>query len=193
MQNFFFPRILVFYRDYLKNTFPYIIGYVINGSLYIKLISKKLLNFLEFLIIHTQGQYNFLSTLCAIDYPWKIKRFEVIYNILSIRFNSRMVFILDVEENEFVETIKYFFFNAAWLEREIWDLFGIFFYNHNDLRRILTDYGFKGHPLRKDFPLTGFVEARYSTTEKRILIEETTLSQKHRIFFFNNNWTQIID
>ena len=109
MQNFFFPRILVFYRDYLKNTFPYIIGYVINGSLYIKLISKKLLNFLEFLIIHTQGQYNFLSTLCAIDYPWKIKRFEVIYNILSIRFNSRMVFILDVEENEFVETIKYFF------------------------------------------------------------------------------------
>ena len=188
MKTWNFTRILTEYNVYLKKTFPYLIGYVINGYLYINVSSKKLLNFLEFLIRHTAGQYDFLSTICAIDYPWKNKRFEILYHLLSINYNSRLTFIINVKENEFVETIKYFFSNANWIEREIWDLFGIYFFNNEDLRRILTDYGFKGHPLRKDFPLTGFIEARYCATEKRILIEETTLSQKHRIFFFNNNW-----
>lgn len=183
-------RILTIYRDYLKKIFPQLIGYVINGDLFIKIPSNKIINFLSFLKKHTLGQYEVLSDICALDYPWKKKRFEIIYNLLSTSYNTRLTLILSIEEAKFLETIKYIYKNADWLEREIWDLFGIFFINHKDLRRILTDYGFKGHPLRKDFPLTGFIEVRYYNIEKRILVEETSLSQKYRSYFFNNNWIQ---
>jgi NADH:ubiquinone oxidoreductase subunit C len=183
-------RILTIYRDYLKKIFPQLIGYVINGDLFIKIPSNKIINFLSFLKKHTLGQYEVLSDICALDYPWKKKRFEIIYNLLSTSYNTRLTLILSTEEAKFLETIKYIYKNADWLEREIWDLFGIFFINHKDLRRILTDYGFKGHPLRKDFPLTGFIEVRYYNIEKRILVEETSLSQKYRSYFFNNNWIQ---
>ena len=183
-------RILTIYRDYLKKIFPQLIGYVINGDLFIKIPSNKIINFLSFLKKHTLGQYEVLSDICALDYPWKKKRFEIIYNLLSTSYNTRLTLILSIEEEKFLETIKYIYKNADWLEREIWDLFGIFFINHKDLRRILTDYGFKGHPLRKDFPLTGFIEVRYYNIEKRILVEETSLSQKYRSYFFNNNWIQ---
>jgi NADH/F420H2 dehydrogenase subunit C len=185
-------NILSIYRDYLKKIFPQTIGYVINGELIIKVPHKKIKKILSFLKNHTQSQYKVLSDICAVDYPWKKNRFEVIYNILSIAFNSRLTLILSVEEKTSVESISAIYSAAGWFEREIWDMFGIYFVGHSDLRRILTDYGFKGHPLRKDFPLTGFIEVRYVNNAKRILAEEVSLAQDYRTFYFNNNWNKTI-
>lgn len=185
-------NILLIYRDYLKKIFPQTIGYIINGKLIIKIPAKKLKKNLNFLKNHTQSQYKVLSDICAVDYPWKKNRFEIIYNILSITFNSRITVLTNINEKTFIESILNIYKTAGWFEREIWDLFGIYFLGHPDLRRILTDYGFKGHPLRKDFPLTGFVEVRYINNAKRILTEEVSLAQDYRTFFFNNNWNKII-
>ena len=184
-------NILIIYRDYLKKLFPQIIGYIINGELVIKVPSKKIKKFLNFLKNHTQSRYRILSDICAVDYPWKKNRFQVVYNILSITFNSRLTVILTVEELTSVDSVNSIYSTANWFEREVWDMFGIYFSKHPDLRRILTDYGFKGHPLRKDFPLTGFVEVRYVSNEKRILTEEVSLAQDYRTFYFNNNWSKV--
>jgi len=189
IQNF--SNILVIYRDYLKKLFPQTIGYIINGELIIKVPNKKIKKILYFLKNHTQSQYKILSDICAVDYPWKKNRFEVIYNVLSIAFNSRLTLLVSIEEKNSIESITDVHSVAGWFEREIWDMFGIFFVGHNDLRRILTDYGFKGHPLRKDFPLTGFIEVRYINNEKRILAEEVSLAQDYRTFYFNNNWNKL--
>jgi NADH/F420H2 dehydrogenase subunit C len=140
---------------------------------------------------HSQSQYKVLSDICVVDYPWKENRFEIFYNLLSITFNSRINLIINVDEHYSVESISNLYSVAGWFEREIWDMFGIYFWNHLDLRRILTDYGFKGHPLRKDFPLSGYTEVRYFYNEKRILVEEVSLTQDYRTFFFNNSWNQI--
>jgi NADH/F420H2 dehydrogenase subunit C len=185
-------NILLIYRDYLKKLFPQTIGYVVNGDLIIKIPSRKIIKLLSFLKNHTQSQYKVLSDICAVDYPWKKNRFEVVYNLLSIAFNSRLTVVLSVEEKVAVESITSIYSAAGWFEREIWDMFGIYFTGHQDLRRILTDYGFKGHPLRKDFPLTGFIEVRYVNNEKRILAEEVSLAQDYRTFYFNNNWNKTI-
>lgn len=185
-------NILLIYRDYLKKIFPQTIGYIINGELIIKIPVKKLTKILNFLKNHTQSQFKVLSDICAVDYPWKKNRFEIIYNILSISFNSRITLITNTNEKIFVDSIVDIYKAAGWFEREIWDLFGIYFLKHPDLRRILTDYGFKGHPLRKDFPLTGFIEVRYINNAKRILAEEVSLAQDYRTFYFNNNWNKII-
>ena len=183
-------NILSIYRDYLKKLFPQTIAYVINGELIIKVPCKKIKNILNFLKNHTQSQFKILSDICAVDYPWKKNRFEIIYNILSIAYNTRLTLILFLEEKSTVDSIVSIYSAAGWFEREIWDMFGIFFLGHHDLRRILTDYGFKGHPLRKDFPLTGFIEVRYVSNEKRILAEEVSLAQDYRTFYFNNNWNK---
>lgn len=183
-------NILILYRDYLKKLFPQTIAYVINGELIIKVPCKKIKNILNFLKNHTQSQFKILSDICAVDYPWKKNRFEIIYNILSIAYNTRLTLILFLEEKSTVDSIVSIYSAAGWFEREIWDMFGIFFLGHHDLRRILTDYGFKGHPLRKDFPLTGFIEVRYVNNEKRILAEEVSLAQDYRTFYFNNNWNK---
>ncbi len=183
-------NILSIYRDYLKKLFPQTIAYVINGELIIKVPCKKIKNILNFLKNHTQSQFKILSDICAVDYPWKKNRFEIIYNILSIAYNTRLTLILFLEEKSTVDSIVSIYSAAGWFEREIWDMFGIFFLGHHDLRRILTDYGFKGHPLRKDFPLTGFIEVRYVNNEKRILAEEVSLAQDYRTFYFNNNWNK---
>lgn len=185
-------NILLIYRDYLKKLFPQSLSYVIDGDLIIKIPNKKIIKLLSFLKNHTQSQYKVLSDICAVDYPWKKNRFEVVYNILSIAYNSRLTIILSAEEKTSIASICSIYSAAGWFEREIWDMFGIYFTNHQDLRRILTDYGFKGHPLRKDFPLTGFVEVRYANNEKRILAEEVSLAQDYRTFYFNNNWNKTI-
>jgi len=126
--------------------------------------------------------------MCGVDYPEKKNRFEVIYNLLSISYNSRITVSVSVDEKTPIDSVTPIFSGADWLEREVWDMFGIFFLGHKDLRRILTDYGFKGHPLRKDFPLTGYVEVRYSDSEKRVITEEVSLTQDYRTFIFDNNW-----
>ena len=148
---------------------------------------EHLTAFLLFLRDHMNTQYKVLIDVTAIDYPSRAFRFEVVYNLLSIEYNSRIRIKTCIDEITPLNSSTLVYSSAGWWEREVWDMFGIFFSGHPDLRRILTDYGFKGHPLRKDFPLTGFIEVRYINNEKRILAEEVSLAQDFRTFYFNNN------
>lgn len=181
-------KLLLNYRDFLRNIFPQSIGYLVNNELIIKISPKKIKRVLTFLKNHTQCQFKVLVDMCGVDYPEKKNRFEVVYNLLSISYNSRITVSVAVDEKTPIDSVTSIFSGADWLEREVWDMFGIFFLGHKDLRRILTDYGFKGHPLRKDFPLTGYVEVRYSDSEKRVITEEVSLTQDYRTFIFDNNW-----
>ena len=131
------------------------------------------------------------SRLHAVDYPSRPLRFEVVYNFLSIQYNSRVRVKSCLDEVTPISSLTPLFSSAAWWEREVWDMFGIFFSNHPDLRRILTDYGFTGHPLRKDFPLTGFLEVRYDDSEKRVINEPVEMTQEFRFFDFASPWEQI--
>ena len=149
---------------------------------------QSLLPFFTFLKHHTQTQYKVLMDITAVDYPSREQRFEVVYNLLSIHHNSRLRIKTSVDEITPVESLVNLYPSANWWERETWDMFGIFFANHPDLRRILTDYGFEGHPLRKDFPLSGFVEVRYDDSEKRVLTEPLEMTQEFRSFDFASPW-----
>jgi NADH-quinone oxidoreductase subunit C len=133
-------------------------------------------------------QFKQLVDLTAVDHPDQAERFEVVYNLLSLKLNQRVRVKLTTDENTPVASVSGVFSSAIWLEREAWDMFGIFFANHPDLRRILTDYGFEGHPLRKDFPLTGFKEVRYDEEQKRVVYEPVKLTQEFRRFDFMSPW-----
>ena len=133
-------------------------------------------------------QFKQLSDLTAVDYPEQAERFEVIYQMLSITLNARLRIITTVADGAILPTAIDLFASANWAEREVWDMFGIFFSGHPDLRRLLTDYGFEGHPLRKDFPLTGYVEVRYNDTERRVVYEPVKLTQEYRDFDFLSPW-----
>ena len=152
---------------------------------------KDSLKFAQFLKMHTNAQFKQLVDVTAVDYPSSEKRFHVVYQYLSLSYNSRCRVKTLCDSLTPVESLTSCFSSAAWFEREVWDMFGIFFSNHPDLRRILTDYGFKGHPLRKDFPLTGYVEVRYDDSEKRVITENVEVSQEFRYFDFNTPWEQI--
>lgn len=177
------------YRDYLRTIFPQIFGCVINGELIVMVPLLKLKKFLLFLRDHSHSQFKILADLTGADYPDKKNRFEVIYNLLSITYNSRVTVITCVDEVTAVDSITDVYSCANWYEREVWDMFGVFFFNNMDLRRILTDYGFKGHPLRKDFPLTGYFEVCYDIIQKKIINDKVTLSQDYRDFTFSPNWS----
>jgi NADH-quinone oxidoreductase subunit C len=129
-----------------------------------------------------------LVDLCGVDYPDRAERFEVVYNLLSLKHNRRIRVKLATDENEPVPSVTGVFSSANWYERETWDLFGVYFSDHPDLRRLLTDYGFEGHPLRKDFPLTGYVELRYDEDQKRVVYEPVKLKQEFRSFDFLSPW-----
>ena len=133
-------------------------------------------------------KFDQLIDIVAIDYPNNTKRFKVVYIFLSVTFNYRLSLSIDVSENEHVDSLTSIFSCANWYEREIWDLFGITFNNHPDLRRILTDYGFNGFPLRKDFPLSGNVEVRYDLESKKVVYEPIKLAQSFRTFDFESPW-----
>ncbi len=133
-------------------------------------------------------QFRQLSDLTAVDYPEEVDRFEVIYQLLSIALNARLRIVIAVADGAIVPSAIDLFASANWAEREVWDMFGIFFSGHPDLRRLLTDYGFEGHPLRKDFPLTGYVEVRYNDTERRVVYEPVKLTQEFRDFDFLSPW-----
>jgi len=132
--------------------------------------------------------FKLLVDVCGVDYPDRAERFEVVYNLLSLKHNQRIRVKLTTTGDRPVPSITGVFKVAGWFEREAWDLFGVFFADHPDLRRILTDYGFEGHPLRKDFPLTGYVELRYDEEQKRVVYEKVKLKQEFRSFDFISPW-----
>ena len=133
-------------------------------------------------------QFKQLVDVCGVDYPEKETRFAVVYNLLSLTHNLRIRIKIWTDEDTPVPSACELFSSANWWEREVWDLYGIYFSGHPDLRRILTDYGFEGHPLRKDFPLTGYVEMRYDDEQKRVVYEPVKLTQEFRTFDFLSPW-----
>ena len=147
---------------------------------------------LYFLKVHTNCQFVILSDLFGIDFMKKQKkRFQVVYCLLSIRYNTRIRINILVDDYSQVPSVLSLYKSAGWLERETWDMFGIYFENNNDLRRILTDYGFDGFPLRKDFPLSGYIELRYDDSLKRVVYEPIEITQEFRFFDFKSPWEQI--
>lgn len=143
---------------------------------------------LRFLRADSQCLFGILVDLCGVDWPDREQRFEVVYNLLSIRHNLRVRVKVATDEETPVPTATGLFRSAEWNEREAWDMYGIFFSDHPDLRRLLTDYGFEGHPMRKDFPLTGTVEVRYDDEQKRVIYEPVSLVQDFRDFDFESPW-----
>lgn len=176
----------------IKTYFPKILHYIINKQAYVKVAAENVWNFIFFMKRHTNTLFQQLIDFSTIDYLERKFRFENFYHLLSIKYNMRLVITCITTEGGYLESIIKIYSSANWYEREIWDMVGIFFKNHPDLRRLLTDYGFKGHPLRKDFPMTGYIEVRYDDFGKRILYEEVSLSQEYRTFSLENPWSTII-
>ena len=145
-------------------------------------------NLLFFFRYHTLYQFEILTCISGVDYPKDAYRFKVVYDLLSIRYNARIRIETRIHELLSLRSCSDIFPAANWYECEIWDMYGIFFMDHPNLKRILTDYGFEGHPLRKDFPLTGYVEMRYSEIEKRVIQEPIQLCQEYREFSFLSPW-----
>ena len=148
----------------------------------------EIIDVIKFLKLDSRFKFKQLIDIAAIDYPNEEKRFELVYLLLSIENNLRVKISIKFETNDKIPSIVKIFPSANWMEREIFDMYGVKFDNHPDLRRILTDYNFKGHPLRKDFPLTGFNEVRYSEKEKKVIYEPVKLEQNYRNFDFSSPW-----
>ena len=145
-------------------------------------------DFVEFLKVDRNCRFSTLVDLTAVDYPGREKRFDVVYHFLSMYRNQRIRLRVAIREDEMVHSITNIHPSANWFEREVFDMFGILFSGHPDLRRILTDYGFRGHPLRKDFPTTGYTEVRYYEAQKRVVYEPVNLVQEYRQFDFMSPW-----
>jgi len=159
-----------------------------SGELVYRCQLDKLFTTLTILKSNVDLDFAQLSDLTAVDYPDRLQRFELVYQLLSISNNQRVRILCAVDEGQIVPSVTGFFKSAEWSEREVWDMYGLFFSDHPDLRRLLTDYGFEGHPLRKDFPLTGYVEVRYDDIEKRVAYQPVQLTQEYRDFDFLSPW-----
>ena len=159
-----------------------------NNQLCIKIKKDILIYVLNTLKEDKDLDFKQLIDICAVDYPNKEDRFEIVYHLLSLGLNQRIRIKVLVKDGEILPSVVSCYSAANWFEREIWDLFGIVFSGHPDLRRILTDYGFEGYPLRKDFPLTGFVEVSYDDIEKRVINQSVDLAQDFRTFDFESPW-----
>ena len=162
--------------------------YFKNDELTVILSKSILLKVLNFLKDDKVFQFKQLIDLCGVDYPNRTDRFEIVYHLLSLNLNQRIRVKLSVNDGDTVPSIVSLYDAANWYEREVWDLYGVIFTDHPDLRRILTDYGFEGHPLRKDFPLSGFVQVKYDDAEKRVVNEKVNLVQDFRRFDFESPW-----
>ncbi|MGU3398481.1 NADH-quinone oxidoreductase subunit C [Brucellaceae bacterium D45D] len=158
------------------------------GELTLSVPVGSILNVLTFLRDDVQCQFVNLTDISGVDYPQRVERFDVVYQLMSPRQNLRIRVKLKADEDTLVPSAVNVFMGAEWYEREIYDMYGVLFSGHPDLRRILTDYGFEGHPLRKDFPMTGFVEVRYSDELKRVVYEPVQLRQEFRNFDFLSPW-----
>ena len=158
------------------------------GQLFINIDSENLISSILFLKTNEKCRFKQLIDITAVDYPEKEKRFKVVYLLLSHENNLRILINININEKTLVPSITKIFSAANWMEREVFDMYGISFKDHPDLRRILTDYGFKGYPLRKDFPLTGHTEVRYSEDKKKVIYEPVHLDQEYRHFDFESPW-----
>ena len=159
-----------------------------HNQIYLSINDDDLLDVVLFLKTNLNTKFAQLIDITAVDYPENEKRFKIVYLFLSHENNQRLILEFCIKENEFVPSLSLIFPSANWMEREVFDMYGIEFKNHPDLRRILTDYNFKGHPLRKDFPLTGNNEVRYSEDEKKVIYEKVKLEQNYRNFDYESPW-----
>ncbi len=158
------------------------------NQLFIDIDFQDIISTILFLKTNDKSKFKQLIDITAVDYPHEDKRFKVVYLLLSHENNFRVIVNTFIKENETVPSITKIFPSANWMEREIFDMYGVIFKDHPDLRRILTDYGFRGHPLRKDFPLTGHTEVRYSEDKKKVVSEPVKLDQEYRNFDFESPW-----
>jgi len=159
-----------------------------HNQIYLRIEEKNLSEVILFLKINAKTKFRQLIDITAVDFPEKEIRFKLVYLLLSHEFNQRLIIEMDIKEKEIVSSITSIFPSANWMEREVFDMYGIDFKDHPDLRRILTDYGFEGHPLRKDFPLTGHNEVRYSQENKKVIYEPVKLEQNYRNFDYESPW-----
>ena len=163
-------------------------SFIKNSELTIEINENDLIEVIQFLKSNEKCKFRQLIDIAGVDYPDSEKRFQIVYLLLSHENNIRIKVSTQFQLNQTINSITKIFPSANWMEREVFDMYGIKFKNHPDLRRILTDYGFKGHPLRKDFPLTGFNEVRYSEKEKKVVYEPVKLEQNYRNFDFESPW-----
>ena len=161
---------------------------ILHNQLYLSINSEDLLDVILLLKTNKDTKFKHLIDITAVDYPENKKRFKIVYLLLSHEFNQRILINFFINENEKISSLVKIFPSANWMEREIFDMYGIKFNDHPDLRRILTDYGFEGFPLRKDFPLTGHNEVRYNEEEKKVIYEPVKLEQNYRNFDYESPW-----
>ena len=159
-----------------------------HNQLYVTINSEDLLDVILLIKTNKNIKFRQLIDITAVDYPENQKRFKIIYLLLSHEFNQRIILSYFISENEKISSLTKIFPSANWMEREVFDMYGIKFNDHPDMRRILTDYGFEGHPLRKDFPLTGHNEVRYSEDKKKVIYEPVKLEQNYRNFDYESPW-----
>jgi|TARA_B110000211_G_scaffold104762_1_gene121897 NADH-quinone oxidoreductase subunit C len=162
---------------------------IVHDELLIEIDEKDLIDIVQFLKSNENCKFRQLIDIAGVDYPEDEKRFQLVYLFLSHELNIRIKMLIKFQLDQIINSITKIFPSANWMEREVFDMYGIKFKNHPDLRRILTDYGFKGHPLRKDFPLTGFNEVRYSEKDKKVIYEPVKLEQNYRNFDFESPWS----
>ena len=159
-----------------------------HNQIYIEIDREDLIDVILFIKTNKDCKFRQLMDITVVDYPEKAQRFKVVYLFLSHEFNQRMILSYSINENEVIPSLTSIFPAANWMEREVFDMYGVNFKDHPDLRRILTDYGFEGHPLRKDFPLTGHLEVRYSEDQKKVIHEPVKLEQNYRNFDYESPW-----
>ena len=159
-----------------------------HDQIFISIEDNNLVEVMIFLKNHLLTKFKQLIDITAVDYPEREKRFKMVYLLLSHETNSRIIIEFDIKEGEIISSLTSIFPSANWMEREVFDMYGVEFKDHPDLRRILTDYGFEGHPLRKDFPLTGHNEVRYSEEDKKVIYEPVKLEQNYRNFDYESPW-----
>ncbi|WP_170434730.1 NADH-quinone oxidoreductase subunit C [Ruegeria arenilitoris] len=172
----------------LKRTDCVLSWSVAHDELTVDVAPSSLVEFVEFLKTDQNCKFSTLVDITGVDYPERVKRFDVVYHFLSMYQNQRIRIRISVREEDMVPSIVDVHPSANWFEREVFDMFGILFSGHPDLRRILTDYGFRGYPLRKDFPTTGYIEVRYDEAQKRVVYEPVSLVQEYRQFDFMSPW-----
>ena len=161
---------------------------IIHDQLYLSIDNDDLINVILFIKNNTDTKFRQLIDITAVDYPENQNRFKMVYLFLSHEFKQRILISYSINENELVPSLTSIYPAANWMEREVFDMYGVKFKDHPDLRRILTDYGFEGHPLRKDFPLTGNTEVRYSESKKKVINEPVKLEQNYRNFDYESPW-----